>query len=66
VQIEGVDETVEIGRERVVVVADTGLAGPAETAAVIGDDVKPCLDIGGVLPSDGDIGHGASLLSEPT
>ena len=36
-QIQGAQQSIEIGRERIVIVPDTGLAGPAEAAAVIGD-----------------------------
>jgi hypothetical protein len=39
-QVEGLQQRVEVGGEGVVVVADTDLAGPAEPAAVVGDDAE--------------------------
>ena len=37
-QVQVLQECVEVGGEGVVVVADGGLAGPAEPAPVVGDD----------------------------
>ena len=43
-----VDEHGQVGGERVVVVADGGLAGQAETPPVVGDDPVPRFEQGAV------------------
>ena len=43
-QVEVLQQRVEVGGERVAVIADGGLAGQAEPAAVVGDDPAPRIE----------------------